>query len=83
MRKVLTHTENSKKQSDNSKTTPKTLITQRLRTINWSDDSHQTDVVKPIYGTSTFQLNAKAVESKGHTYKDRGPTANQCEDAIK
>ena len=37
----------SKKQRDNTKTPPKTSITQRLRTdlVSWSNDSHTTGVV--------------------------------------
>ena len=31
-------------------------IADRLRMVNWSDDSHLTDIVKPVYGIPTFQL---------------------------
>ena len=51
MTKALTPKENSKIQSDNTKTPPKTSIS----TVNWSDDSHPTYVVKPVYGIPTFQ----------------------------
>ena len=38
-----------------------TTIADRLRTVSWSNDSHQTCVVKPVYGIPTFPLTAKAV----------------------
>ena len=58
MTKALTPTENSKKQSDNTKTPPKTSITttiadRQLRTVSWSNDSHPTGVVKPVYRIQT------------------------------
>ena len=38
-----------------------TTIADRLRTVSWSNDSHPTGVVKPVYGIPTFPLTAKAV----------------------
>ena len=40
-----------------------TTITDRLRTVSKGSDSHPTGVVKFVYGISTFQLTAKAVQS--------------------
>ena len=72
--KAPTPTEKSKKQRDNTKTPQKhfdyTTIVDRLRTVSWGIDSHQTDVVKPVYGIPTFPFTAKAVLSKGHTFKN-------------
>ena len=60
MTKARTSTEKSKKQRVNRKTPPKTseytTIADRLRTVSWSNDSHQTDVAKQVYGIPTFQL---------------------------
>ena len=64
MTKALKPTENSKKQTNNSKTTPKTdyaTITDRLRMVSWSNNSHPTGVVKRSYGIPTFLLTAQAV----------------------
>ena len=65
MTKAQTPTEKSKKQRDNTKNATKnfdyTTITDRLRTVNWSNNSHPTGVVKPVYECSTFQLTATAV----------------------
>ena len=33
----------------------------RLRTVSWSNNSHPTGVVKPVYWYPTFPLTAKAV----------------------
>ena len=38
-----------------------TTIADRLRTVSWGNDSHQTGVVKPVYVIPTFPLTAKAV----------------------
>ena len=38
-----------------------TTIADRLKTDSWSNNSHPTGVVKPIYGIPTFPLTAKAV----------------------
>ena len=88
-------TENSKTKGQHTQTPPKTSITQRLRTdlgrSVWVT-SNPTGVVKPVYGIPTFPLTAKAVQSKGHTFKnivnnppyiDWGPTANQSGEVIK
>ena len=45
-------------------------IVDRLRTVSWGNDSHQTGVVKQVYGIPTFPLTANAVQSKGHTFKN-------------
>ena len=62
MTKAPTPKEKSKKESDNTKTPPKTSITQRLqtdfRTVSWVND---TGIVKPVYGIPTFSLTAKVV----------------------
>ena len=47
-----------------------TTIADRLRTVSWSNSSHPTGVVKPVYERSTFPLTATAVQSKGHTFKN-------------
>ena len=51
-----------------------TSITQRLQTdlvtVSLSKNSYPTGVVKPDYGYPTFQRIAKAVQSKGHTFKN-------------
>ena len=74
MTKAPTPTEKSNKQRDNTKTPPKTSITQRLRTdlgrSVGGNNSHPTGVVKPVYGIPTFPLTAKAVQSKGHAFKN-------------
>ena len=51
-----TPTEHSKKQRDNIKTKnfDYTTIADRLRTVSWSNSSHWTGVVKPVYERSTF-----------------------------
>ena len=38
-----------------------TTIADRLRTVSWSNSSHPTGVVKPVYEHSTFPLTATAV----------------------
>ena len=38
-----------------------TTIADRLRTVSWSNISHPTGVVKPVYERSTFPLTAIAV----------------------
>ena len=47
-----------------------TTIADRLRTVSWSNNSHPTGVVKPVYERSTFPLTATAVQSNGHTFKN-------------
>ena len=65
MTKALTPKENSKKQRDNTKNTTKnfdyTTIADRFRTVIWSNNSHPTVVVKPVYERTTFPLTAKVV----------------------
>ena len=74
MTKAPTPTEKSKQKRDNTKTPPKTSITQRLRTdIGRSVGvtiAHPTGVVKAVYGIPTFPLTAKAVITKAaiHVY---------------
>ena len=41
-------------------------IADRLRTVNWSNSSHPTGVVKPVHECSTFPLTAKVVLSIVH-----------------
>ena len=43
------------------KTFDYTTIADRLKTVSWSNDSHPTGGVKPIYGIPTFPLTAKDV----------------------
>ena len=38
-----------------------TTIADRLRTVSWSNSSHPTGVVKPVYERSTFPLTATTV----------------------
>ena len=66
MTKAPTLTEKSKKQRYNQKkTATKTFdyitIADRLRTVSWSNSSHSTGVVKPVYMRSTFPLTGTAV----------------------
>ena len=65
MPKTLTPSENSKKQSDNTKNATKldyTTIADRLKTASWSNDTHTTGVVKPVNWIPTLPLIAKAVK---------------------
>ena len=60
MTKAPTPTEKFKQQRDNKKA-PKNSITQRnltdgLRTASWSDNSHPTGVVKPLYERSPLTI---------------------------
>ena len=70
MTKTPTPTEQSKKQRDNIKNATKnfdyTTIADRIRTVSWSNSSHPTGVVKPVYERSTFPLTAKVVLSIVH-----------------
>ena len=73
MTKAPIPTENSKTKGQHTQTPPKTSITQRLRTDlgrSVGVTSNPTGVVKPVYGIPTFPLTAKAVLSKGHTFKN-------------
>ena len=60
MTKTLRPTEKCKQQRDNIKNATKnfdyTTIANRLRTVSWSNSSHSTGVVKPVYERSTFRL---------------------------
>ena len=47
-----------------------TTIADRLRTVNWHNDSYPTGVVKQVYGISTFPLIAKAATQMAN-YADR------------
>ena len=38
-----------------------TTIADRLRTVSWSNSSHPTGVVEPVYERSTFPLTTTAV----------------------
>ena len=61
MTKAPTTTEKSKKQRDNTKNFDYTTITDRLRTVSWSDNRHRTGAVKPVYECPTFPLTATAM----------------------
>ena len=65
MTKSSTPTDKYKKQSANTKRHQNVRLYHR-----WSNNSHPTGVVKPVYGIPNFPLTAKAVSSKGHTFKD-------------
>ena len=54
-------TEKLKKKRDNTKTPPKTSITQRLRTVSKGNDIYPTGVVKPVFVIPTFTLTATVV----------------------
>ena len=60
MTKAPTLSEKSKRQRDNIKNATinfdYTTIVDRLKTISWSNSSHPTGVVKPVYERSTFPL---------------------------
>ena len=63
MTKAPTPTEKSKKQSklqhkNVTKSFDYTTIADRLRTVSFSNNSHQTGVVKPVYRILTFPLTA-------------------------
>ena len=64
--KTPTPTEQSKKQRDNIKTPPKidyTTIADRLRMVSWSNSSHPTGEVKPVYEVPfIFCINLPAIE---------------------
>ena len=72
--KPLSLTEKSKKQRDiitkRHQNFDYITIADRLRTVSWSNSSHSTGVIKPVYECSTFLLTATAVQSKGHTFKN-------------
>ena len=73
MTKTPLPTENSKTNGQHKNATNNfdyTTIADRLTTVSWSNNSHPTGVVKPVAVYPTFQLTAKAVKSKGHTFKN-------------
>ena len=65
MTKAPIPTEKSNKHRDNIKTPPKNFnyktITDRLKTVRWSNSSHPTGVVKPVYERPTFPQITTAV----------------------
>ena len=72
MLKENTPTEKSKKTWQHNNATKNfdfTTIVDRLRKVSWGNDNYPTGVVKPVNGTQTFPLAAKAVLSKGHAFK--------------
>ena len=57
MSKAPTPHRKSKKQRDNTNTLQNfdyTMIADRPRTVSWSNDINQTDMVKLVYGKPTF-----------------------------
>ena len=66
MQKAPTPTEKSKLQRDNTKKRHQnvdyTTIADWLRTVSWSNSSHPTGVVKPVFERSTFSLTTTAVQ---------------------
>ena len=40
------------------------MIADRLGMVSWRNDSHPTDVVKPVYGIPTFPLTTKLCNQK-------------------
>ena len=73
MTKALTTTENSKKQikwQHKNATKNFDYTADRPRTVSWRNYGHPTGLAKPVYGIPTFPLTAKAVLSKGHTFKN-------------
>ena len=74
MTKAPTPPEKPTKQRDNIKNASKNFdyitIADRLRTVSWSNTSHPTGVVQPVYERPTFPLTATAVQSNGHTFKN-------------
>ena len=59
-----THRKNPKRNMTTQKrhqTFDYTAIADRLKTVSWANDSHQTGVVKPVYGIPTFLQTATAV----------------------
>ena len=62
--KTLKPTEQSKSTWQHKNATKNfdyTTIADRLRTVSWSNSSHPTGMVKPVYERSTFPLTATAV----------------------
>ena len=93
MTKAPTPTEKSKEQRDNTKTPPNKSrlhnVADRLKKVSFGNDSHPAGMVKQVYGIQTFQIIAKAVLSKEHTFtilkkknppgKGQGPTVSKAE----
>ena len=75
MTKAPISAENIQNQRDNAKTTPKTSITQRLRTYLGRSDGVTTATalmwLNQVYGRPTFPQTTTAVLSKGHTFNKR------------
>ena len=65
--KSLIPTKMSNVQSDNTKTPPQCSIRDRIRKVRWY--SHLAGVVNRFTGP-TFPLLARALQSKGHTFKN-------------
>ena len=65
--------ESSNMYSGNTTTPPKTFdyttIADRLRTVRWSNDSHQTAVVKVVYEIPTLKSTTKNCMIKGNIQK--------------
>ena len=55
---------------DATNTLDYTTITDRLRTVRWSDNSHPTGVVNLRIKGPSFLLPVIAVQSKGQTFKN-------------
>ena len=60
----------SRKHKDNTKTFDYTTITDRLRTVSWSDNSRKTSMVILKFKGIIFQHPATVLQSKGLTLKD-------------
>ena len=64
MTKDLTRTENSKTKVTTQKCLQNfdyTTIADRIWTVSWSNERHQTGLVQPVYGIQAFPLTTKAV----------------------
>ena len=46
------------------------MIADQLKTVSRGYDCHPTGMVEPVYDIPTFPLTAKAVQSKGHQFKN-------------
>ena len=67
-------------------------IVDQLKTVSYSNNRQTTSVIKQVYGIPAFPITTNAVQSKehifkknvnNHPYKDRVPTVNQREEAIR
>ena len=45
-------------------------------TVSWSNNSHPTGVIIPVYGFPTFPLTAKGVQSKGQSANSANSSTN-------